>query len=160
MGLITQLSRLFACYLARSLRSSPGGTGNRPGEDGFNGQIRGTAPPCASPRHPDDIAYPSSIGFLLIHVGCLAAVWTGVTWRAVALSAMLYLLRMFAIGAGYHRFFRASRLQHRPNLPVRFGVLDADVGATRHSMVGVQAPPAPPILGYRGRRSLVGAARL
>jgi stearoyl-CoA desaturase (delta-9 desaturase) len=55
--------------------------------------------------HSDDIAYPSSVGFLLIHVGCLAAVWTGVTWRGVALALMLYLLRIFAIGAGYHRYF-------------------------------------------------------
>jgi stearoyl-CoA desaturase (Delta-9 desaturase) len=55
--------------------------------------------------HHDDIAYPSSIGFLLIHVGCLAAIWTGVTWRAVALAMVLYVLRIFAIGAGYHRYF-------------------------------------------------------
>jgi stearoyl-CoA desaturase (delta-9 desaturase) len=48
----------------------------------------------------DDIAYPSSIGFLLIHLRCLAAVWTGVTWRAAALPLMLYVLRIFAIGAG------------------------------------------------------------
>ena len=53
----------------------------------------------------DDIAYPSSFGFLMIHIGCLAAIWTGVTWRAVALALMLYLLRIFAIGAGYHRYF-------------------------------------------------------
>lgn len=56
-------------------------------------------------EHSDDIAYPSSAAFLLVHVGCLAAVWTGVTWRAVALALMLYVLRIFAIGAGYHRYF-------------------------------------------------------
>src|SRR6185437_15211837 len=55
--------------------------------------------------HNDDIAYPSSIGFLLIHLGCLAAIWTGMTWRAAAIAAILYLLRMFAVGAGYHRYF-------------------------------------------------------
>jgi len=55
--------------------------------------------------HSDDIAYPSSIGFLLIHVGCLAAVWTGISWRAMAIALMLYVLRIFAIGAGYHRYF-------------------------------------------------------
>ena len=55
--------------------------------------------------HDSDIAYPSSIGFLLIHVGCLAAVWTGVTWRAVVLAMLLYAVRIFAIGAGYHRYF-------------------------------------------------------
>ena len=56
-------------------------------------------------EHSDDIAYPSSVGFLLIHVGCLAAIWTGVTWQAVALGIVLYGLRIFAIGAGYHRYF-------------------------------------------------------
>jgi stearoyl-CoA desaturase (delta-9 desaturase) len=39
-----------------------------------------------------------------IDVFCLAAVWTGVTWRAMA-PAMLYVLRIAAIGAGYHRYF-------------------------------------------------------
>jgi stearoyl-CoA desaturase (Delta-9 desaturase) len=55
--------------------------------------------------HHDDIAYPSSIGFLLVHLGCLAVVWTGMTWRAVALALVLYGLRIFAVGAGYHRYF-------------------------------------------------------
>lgn len=58
-----------------------------------------------TPGRHDDIAYPSSIGFVLIHVGCLAALWTGVTWRAAALAVVLYGLRIFAIGAGYHRYF-------------------------------------------------------
>lgn len=53
----------------------------------------------------DDIAYPSSIAFVLIHVGCFAALWTGVTWRAVLLAIALYFVRIFAIGAGYHRYF-------------------------------------------------------
>jgi stearoyl-CoA desaturase (delta-9 desaturase) len=56
-------------------------------------------------EHGDDIAYPSSIAFLLIHLSCLAAIWTGITWRAVALALALYMLRLFAIGAGYHRYF-------------------------------------------------------
>ncbi len=56
--------------------------------------------------HPDDdIVYPATAGFLLIHLGCLAAIWTGVSWRAVALGIALYVLRIFAIGAGYHRYF-------------------------------------------------------
>jgi len=35
----------------------------------------------------------------------LAAFWTGVTWQALALCVGLYWLRIFAIGAGYHRYF-------------------------------------------------------
>ena len=56
-------------------------------------------------EHSDDIAYPSSIGFVLIHVGCFAVFWTGLTWRALVLAVVLYLVRIFAIGAGYHRYF-------------------------------------------------------
>src|SRR5258706_1437331 len=52
-----------------------------------------------------DIAYPSAIPFLLAHLGCLAAIWTGVTWPAIALCVGLYWLRMFAVTAGYHRYF-------------------------------------------------------
>jgi len=53
----------------------------------------------------DDVAYPSSIGFVLIHAGCFAVFWTGLTWRAGVLAIMLYLVRLFGIGAGYHRYF-------------------------------------------------------
>ncbi len=56
-------------------------------------------------HHSDDISYPSSFGFVLIHLGCFAAIWTGFTWRAAVLAIVLYLLRIFAIGAGYHRYF-------------------------------------------------------
>jgi stearoyl-CoA desaturase (Delta-9 desaturase) len=52
-----------------------------------------------------DIVYPSSIRFVLVHLACLAAIWTGVTWTAVAIGVAFYWLRMFFIGAGYHRYF-------------------------------------------------------
>lgn len=52
-----------------------------------------------------DIMYPSSIPFILAHLACFAAIWTGITWQAVALAVALYWLRIFAIGAGYHRYF-------------------------------------------------------
>jgi stearoyl-CoA desaturase (delta-9 desaturase) len=63
----------------------------------------------------DDIAYPSSIGFVLIHVGCFAVIWTGLTWRAAVLAMALYVIRLFAIGAGYHRYFA-----HRAYRTTRF----------------------------------------
>ncbi|WP_244670352.1 acyl-CoA desaturase [Rhodoplanes elegans] len=53
----------------------------------------------------DDIVYPSAIPFLLVHLACFAAIWTGVTLDAVILGVGLYWLRMFGIGAGYHRYF-------------------------------------------------------
>jgi stearoyl-CoA desaturase (delta-9 desaturase) len=53
----------------------------------------------------DDIMYPSAIPFVLVHLACLAALWTGVTWQALVICVVLYWGRIFAIGAGYHRYF-------------------------------------------------------
>ena len=53
----------------------------------------------------EDIMYPSAIPFVLMHLGCFAAIWTGMTLEAILLGIGLYWLRIFAIGAGYHRYF-------------------------------------------------------
>jgi stearoyl-CoA desaturase (delta-9 desaturase) len=53
----------------------------------------------------DDIIYPSAIPFVLVHLACFGAIWSGVTWPAVILCVTLYWVRIFAIGAGYHRLF-------------------------------------------------------
>jgi stearoyl-CoA desaturase (delta-9 desaturase) len=56
-------------------------------------------------RAHEDIMYPSAIPFVVVHLACFAALWTGITWQAVGLCVALYWLRIFAIGAGYHRYF-------------------------------------------------------
>jgi stearoyl-CoA desaturase (delta-9 desaturase) len=62
--------------------------------------------PAAAPADAhSDIIYPSAIPFVLVHLACFAAIWTGVTWQSVVLGAVLYWGRIFAIGAGYHRYF-------------------------------------------------------
>lgn len=53
----------------------------------------------------DEIVYPSALPFALVHLGCFAVIWTGVTPQAAIICAALYLARMIAIGAGYHRYF-------------------------------------------------------
>ncbi|MFI5012978.1 MAG: acyl-CoA desaturase [Hyphomicrobiales bacterium] len=62
------------------------------------------------PRQPaygehHDIIYPSVVPFIIVHLVCFAAIFTGVTWSAIATCVALYWLRIFAIGAGYHRYF-------------------------------------------------------
>lgn len=52
-----------------------------------------------------DIVYPSAVPFVLVHLACFGALWSGVSWAAIALCVTLYWLRIFAIGAGYHRYF-------------------------------------------------------
>jgi len=76
-----------------------------------------TTTPAPQAHEHDDIVYPETVPFLLVHVACLAALWTGVTWEAVGLGIILYLVRMFGVTAGYHRYFshrtfRTSRVGH------------------------------------------------
>jgi stearoyl-CoA desaturase (delta-9 desaturase) len=61
--------------------------------------------PTADGDEVDDIIYPSALPFVLVHLTCFGAFWSGVTWPAVILCVALYWLRIFAIGAGYHRYF-------------------------------------------------------
>jgi stearoyl-CoA desaturase (Delta-9 desaturase) len=53
----------------------------------------------------DDIVYPAATPFLLVHLACLGAIWTGVTVQALIVAAVLYAVRMFAVTGGYHRYF-------------------------------------------------------
>lgn len=56
--------------------------------------------------HDDgDIVYPSAIPFVLLHLACFGAIWSGVTWTSAWLAIGLYWLRMFAVTGGYHRYF-------------------------------------------------------
>jgi stearoyl-CoA desaturase (delta-9 desaturase) len=53
----------------------------------------------------DDILYPEAIPFVLFHIAAFAAIWTGVSVTALWICLSLYIIRIFAIGAGYHRYF-------------------------------------------------------
>jgi stearoyl-CoA desaturase (delta-9 desaturase) len=56
--------------------------------------------------------------FLSIHLACFAAIWTGVSWVAVGLCVGFYAVRMFAVSAGYHRYF--AHRSYRTSRPFRF----------------------------------------
>lgn len=43
--------------------------------------------------------------FWSVHLACIMALWTGVSWIAVAVCVFLYIVRMFAITGGFHRYF-------------------------------------------------------
>jgi stearoyl-CoA desaturase (delta-9 desaturase) len=57
------------------------------------------------PTDHDDIIYPGTIPFILVHLACCAAIWTGVPTTAVMIAIVLYVVRMFGVTAGYHRYF-------------------------------------------------------
>ena len=47
----------------------------------------------------------NSLELASIHVVCIFAIWTGITWRALGIAFVLYWARMFLITGGYHRYF-------------------------------------------------------
>lgn len=64
-----------------------------------------TGTPASGGEFHDDIIYPQAIPFVLVHLVCLAALWTGVTANALILCLVLYVVRMFGVTAGFHRYF-------------------------------------------------------
>jgi stearoyl-CoA desaturase (delta-9 desaturase) len=60
--------------------------------------------PHSRPPH-SDVVYPSAIPFVVTHLVCVGAIWTGVPLQALVLASILYVVRMWAITAGYHRYF-------------------------------------------------------
>jgi stearoyl-CoA desaturase (Delta-9 desaturase) len=60
--------------------------------------------------HPEgeehiDIVYPEAIPFVFLHLAVVGILWTGFTTTSVILCVSLYLVRMWALTAGFHRYF-------------------------------------------------------
>ncbi len=53
----------------------------------------------------DDIVYPDTIPFILIHLACIGVFWTGIHPWSAAMCLGLYVLRMWSLTAGAHRYF-------------------------------------------------------
>jgi stearoyl-CoA desaturase (delta-9 desaturase) len=65
----------------------------------------GAAPQADAGADARRIDWPRVLPFVLVHLGCLGALWTGVSATAAAVAVALFVLRMFAITAFYHRYF-------------------------------------------------------
>lgn len=66
----------------------------------------------------EQIAWGRTIPFVLMHAACLPLFWCGVSRLAVGLCLFNYLLRMFGITAGYHRYF--SHRSFKTSRPFQF----------------------------------------
>jgi len=53
----------------------------------------------------NDIIYPMTIPFILVHLAVFGVFWTGISWETAAVAVSLYVIRMWAITAGFHRYF-------------------------------------------------------
>jgi len=66
----------------------------------------------------NDIVYPEALPFLLVHLACLAAIWTGVRAFDVAICLGLYVVRMIIVTGVYHRYF--SHKSFKTSRPMQF----------------------------------------
>ena len=52
-----------------------------------------------------ELDYLTITQFVVLHAGCLLLFWVSVSWIAIAACVAFYCLRIFAVSAGYHRYF-------------------------------------------------------
>ena len=79
----------------------------------------------ARAQFPDRIDWARSVPFLLMHLACLAAFWTGVSPVAIGVAIAAYLVRMFAITGFYHRYFSHRTFKTSRAGQFIFGLLGA-----------------------------------
>ena len=60
------------------------------------------------------------IPFFAIHLACVGVFFVPFHWRYVGLALALYLVRMFGVTAGYHRYF--SHRSFRLSRPMQFAL--------------------------------------
>ncbi len=84
-----------------------------------------TRHPVGPDRSGDRIAWLQASPFLAAHLAPLGALFVVVTWQAWLLCVSLYVVRMFFITAGYHRYFA-----HRSYRMGRVGQFVMAAGAT------------------------------
>lgn len=63
------------------------------------------AVPTAEGADADRVDWLRVLPFVLLHLGCIAVLWVGVSPVALLVAALLYAVRMFAITGFYHRYF-------------------------------------------------------
>lgn len=64
-----------------------------------------TADGPAGSRRASGICWRVLIPYAAFYLACLAIPWYGVSWRAIGLLAASFFVRMFFLGASYHRYF-------------------------------------------------------
>ncbi len=73
----------------------------------------------------DEIAWLRVLPFLALHVSCVGVIWVGVSRTAMLVAASLYVVRMFAVTAFYHRYFAHRTFRTSRTLQFVFAVIGA-----------------------------------
>lgn len=62
-------------------------------------------------HYPDQIDWLRATPFILVNLACLLVFWVGFSWTAFITALVLYFVRLFSIGAFYHRYFSHKTYQ-------------------------------------------------
>jgi stearoyl-CoA desaturase (Delta-9 desaturase) len=82
-------------------------------------------PAAADDLTADRIEWSRILPFLAMHLACLAVIWVGISWVAVIVALIAYVVRMFAITGLYHRYFSHRSFKTSRVGQFLFGVLGA-----------------------------------
>ena len=86
---------------------------------------RGVTPVAADDPNADAIEWGRILPFIALHLACLAVIWVGISWIAVIVALIAYVVRMFAITGLYHRYFSHRTFKTSRLGQFIFGVLGA-----------------------------------
>ena len=64
-----------------------------------------TEPYVSCPADKEDIIHPRVLPFIMVHLACFGIIWVDVQTIDWILCGALYVIRMFGITAGFHRYF-------------------------------------------------------
>jgi stearoyl-CoA desaturase (delta-9 desaturase) len=74
---------------------------------------------------PDRVEWARILPYILVHLACLGAFWTGVSPTAILVAVIAYVVRMFAITGFYHRYFSHRSFKTSRAGQFIFGLLGA-----------------------------------
>jgi len=75
------------------------------------------------PSTDDRIDWLRVLPFIVLHAGCFGVIWVGWSWTGIFVALGLYLVRMFAVTAFYHRYFSHRAFQTNRAWQFVFAVL-------------------------------------
>jgi stearoyl-CoA desaturase (Delta-9 desaturase) len=79
--------------------------------------------PLADGSQPQGFEPKRLVPYIVLHIGCLLVLWSGWSWAAVGVAVLLYVVRMFAITAFYHRYFSHRAFKTSRFMQFIFGAL-------------------------------------
>ena len=79
----------------------------------------------SDPARADRIDWLRAAPFVALHLACISVLWVGASRVALAIAAVLYVVRMFALTGFYHRYFAHRTFRTSRAMQLLFAVIGA-----------------------------------